>query len=127
MKNQNKILFMFIIGQVIVYTFIIMLQLMPKSLFWILLVLMHLGIIIMIISKKKFIAQGYQVKIYYHRVYLLLILFLPVMFYKLLSGLLTYSVNDTIVTYYTIVIASITILLSFLNILKFSAFLSIHK
>ena len=127
MEKNRKYYTLFVIGQIITFLFIILLQIMNRNLFLILLVLMHVGIVFIILSKKGFIKSGYNIKSFYKRLYLLLTPFLPMVFYKLLSYLFSYSVNESFVLIYTLLIAAITIILSTINTISFYRYLTKTK
>jgi len=123
MEKNKKYFSLFIVGQLITFLFIILLQLLSRNLFVVLLILMHLGIVFIIISKKRFLKQNLQVNLFYKRLYVLLTPFLPMVFYKLLSYVIHYEVNQNFVFIYTMIVAAITFSLSILNTVKFYAFI----
>jgi hypothetical protein len=95
---------LFLLAQVFTFTFITLLQFTDFPLFVVMLLLMHVGIALFIISKKRFIKSNRAIKQYYTNVYLLLSLYLPILIYKLLSYLFFYDINVALKTTFTIVI-----------------------
>jgi len=125
-KNRNYFSF-FLLGQFITFLFIILLQLLSRNLFIILLIAMHLGIVLIILSKKGFLKQGLEVKPFYMRLYLLLTPFLPMVVYKLLSYVISYEVNKDFVFIYTMIVAVTTFSLSIINSIKLNLFIKQKK
>jgi hypothetical protein len=127
MENKKNIYALFVVGQLITFLFIILLQLLSRDLFLILLVSMHIGIVLIIISKKSFLKLKLNIKIYYKRLYLLLTPFLPMVFYKLLSYIFSYEVNKSFVFLYTMIVAAVTFSIAILNSIHLYRFIHTKK
>lgn len=120
MIKTDKVNFLlFVSGQAITLTFITLLQMTPLWLFIPLLIAMHMGIALFIISKKRFLSDKRDVKPYYKRIYLLLVLYLPVLSYKLLGRLWPYEANQTWITTGTLIITGVCVIAFIINNLAF--------
>ncbi len=102
MARHDKISFLLLLlGQVVTLVFITWLQISPLWMFIPLLIAMHMGIALLIISKKRFKAQHHHIKPYYNRIYLMLALYLPIIAYKMLGRILPYEADQTWITWLT--------------------------
>lgn len=78
----GSILGMFAVAAILTFGCIVALQFTPLPWFFLVLVAMHAGIALFIISKKHFKKRGYFVSRYYRVQYLLLVPYLLLMFYS---------------------------------------------
>ena len=96
-KETNLAFWLFVAGIALTFTFITVLQFfsITEQFFWWVgtLVLMHVGIVCFIISKKQFKKQELDVKRYFKREYYFLAWYLPVLACKILLPLIFESIS----------------------------------
>lgn len=80
-----------------------------------------------IVSKKHFHRLHIAVSSFYKTEYLLLALYLPMLFYQVLSYLFHYDVNESFKLIVTIVITTLGIIVSVVNTVRLTAFLKNHS
>lgn len=112
MANHKHLFIVFIIGYVLTFIFITLLQVAKDQLFIPLLIFMHMGILLLIFSKKMFIKQNLFIKPYYHKIYLLLALYLPILGYKLTTKILKIDYQKEIVIIITYILTGFCIIVS---------------
>ncbi len=114
---------LFVLANFVTFTFIALLQLAKGWLFWLFLVFMHAGIVMFILNKRKMMAYDQSVKHYYDRVYLLLGLYLPLLFYKLVGYVAPGSYNETLATMAMVGVFAVSVLGSIVNTIRFYEYL----
>ncbi len=120
MKKEIKLPFiLFLLGILCSFGFLCLLQFVTFPLFILVLLCMHGGIVLFIVSKKKFKKAGISPSLYYKREYLMLSLFLPILLYKLLGRLGLYEVNVPVKTYIAVGVTVLCLLASAYNALLF--------
>ncbi len=108
---------LFVLAELLTVTFITLLQITNVRYFLVFLVLMHTGIALFVISKKRFLKSGLNVIKYYKNMYRYLALYLPILAYKLPSYLFEYTVNHQVIVGLTLTVTTIVVSLSILNTL----------
>ncbi len=114
---------LFVLGYLVTFTFIALLQPAEGWLFFLFLLAMHAGIVTLIVSKKKFMAHDPSVKPFYDRLYLLLALYIPLLLYKLVGFFFPGVHNGTIASVAMIVVIVVSVAGSIKNAMKFYAYL----
>ena len=109
---------LYILGQVITVTFLTLLQMTPTVYFIPFLLLMHVGILLFILSKKQFIKKSIEIKPFYTRNYVLYALYIPIFAYKLPSTWFAYDYNVTLVRVWTLAVTTLVVMASVINTLK---------
>jgi hypothetical protein len=122
-KNSQMPFRLFLLAEGLTFVFVTLLQVVEFPLFLVVLLLMHTGIVLFIVSKKRFAKIGMVVKKYYLVEYLLLGLYLPILFYKILSYIFLYQVNEAWKLGLTLVISCVGILFSIINSIAFCRYL----
>lgn len=87
------------------------------------LIFMHMGIALFVISKKRFLKEGISVKSFYRFEYGLLAAYLPILAYTLLSYLFHYEVNEPLKVIIALILTMLCIILSIVNALKLYKYL----
>lgn len=80
-KNLKTGMILFAIAAVLTFGFITLLQFVPVPWFFLALILMHVGILAFIVSKRLLRKTGFNTRTYFKRQYLLLLPYLAVMVY----------------------------------------------
>lgn len=80
-KNLDKGMLIFALASLLTFGFIMLLQFTPMPWFFLVLVLMHVGIFAFIVSKRLLRKTGFNTRSYFKRQYLLLLPYLAVMVY----------------------------------------------
>lgn len=107
----------FLLGEVITFGFITLLQFLSGVWFILALVLMHSGIVMFIVARKRFEKQGVNVLRQFRLTYIVLAFYLPVLGYKLLARVFAYAVNETLTTIYVLVLTAIAVMIGVYNTL----------
>jgi hypothetical protein len=97
MENHNKLFYYLIIGQVITFLSIAILQLTHNIGFLVMLLVMHGGIIILILVKKQLLKLNVNIKPYYKKMYLVLSLYLPLILYKIAARIFSFDYSKNII------------------------------
>jgi hypothetical protein len=84
---------------------------------------MHGGVFLFIISKKRFKAQGYDIGRFYALEYKLLALYLPVLALKVLSSLKILRFDATLKTALILAITALSVIVSAVNAVKMYKYL----
>lgn len=122
--KKNNVYLLFLLAVIITFSCICLLQFIEFPVFIVVLVSMHVGIALFIISKKIFTKKlGLNVKKFYIREYLLLALYIPVLIYKLLSKTGWYQVNVPVKTVVSLVITAFSVIISVINGVKLYKFI----
>jgi len=122
-KNNKTNYYLFITAEVMTFTFITTLQFTEYPVFLIMLIFMHMGIALFVISKKRFLKEGISVKSFYRFEYGLLAAYLPILAYTLLSYLFHYEVNEPLKVIIALILTMLCIILSIVNALKLYKYL----
>lgn len=116
-SRKNKFLIIYFLINVFTLSMLFMLQISEIPIFFLWLVLMHVGIVGLALTKKHFKDLG--VKPYFTRVYLSFALFIPVLIYKLIMAILSLEENHELVTITVYLVMMICILILILNTVFF--------
>ena len=120
-KAQNFGLF--VLANLVTFTFIALLQLAEGRLFFLFLVAMHVGIVLFIVNKKRFTAHDPSVKQFYDRVYLYLALYIPLLLYKLVGRFFPGSYNGAIANLAMTCVVILSMAGSITNAVRFYTYL----
>ena len=112
---MRRLFWLFCLAEIIVFCFITTLQFVEGWLFVLALILMHGGIVIFIITKKKYRQIGINVQKYYYRTYAILAMYLPILFTKLIFRLLEKSLNEDVITIVTLSITVVAVGIASVN------------
>lgn len=119
MKNY----YLFIAAIVLTFGFIAALQFVEVPWFFLVLLAMHGGVFLFIISKKRFMAQGYEIARFYTLEYKLLALYLPVLALKVLSSLNILRFDASLKTVLILAITAFSMIASVVNAVKMHRYL----
>lgn len=97
----------FVVANAITLLFLTLLQTAEGWLFFLYLLAMHSGIALLIWTKKGFMRFDEKSKAFFHRVYLLLGLYIPILLYKLACAVLSITYHAELVR---TAIAAVTVL-----------------
>lgn len=114
---------LFIAAVVLTFSFIALLQFVAVPWFFLVLLAMHGGVFLFIISKKRFKAQGYDIGRFYALEYRLLALYLPVLALKVLSSLKILRFDATLKTALILAITALSVIVSAVNAVKMYKYL----
>ena len=117
MNRKTKFLLVYGITNVFTLVMLLFLQISEIPIFFLWLVLMHLGIIGLALTKKKF--KDLAVKPYFKRVYISFALFIPILIYKLIIVILSKEENDELVKTVVISVMIICVVVLIYNIISF--------
>lgn len=120
---MRKNFYLFIAAIALTFGFIAVLQFVEVPWFFLVLLAMHGGVFLFIISKKRFKAQGYDVARFYALEYKLLALFLPILALKVLSSLNILRFDATLKTVLILVITVFSVIASTVNAVKMYKYL----
>jgi len=95
MSNKTKFVLIFSGGYLFTISMLFLLQISSVPWFFLWLVLMHGGIIILALSKRKF--KTFQVMPHYRRTYLSLLLFIPILIYKIITRIFSLTENEEVI------------------------------
>jgi amino acid transporter len=113
-EYQNPFV-LFILAQGLAFSCIAFLQVASADAFIPLLLAMHVGIVLFILSKKRFLPIKPELKVHYRISYACLGLFLPILLYRLIASNLCSNMNEKIVYTGTIIAVTISVILGILN------------
>lgn len=116
-NRKTKFLIIYVFVNLFTLSMLFMLQISEIPIFFVWLVLMHLGIIGLAITKKKF--SDLRIKTYFKRVYMSFALFIPVLIYKLIVAIFSIEENELLISYSIIFVMIICIIVLMLNIFSF--------
>jgi len=119
----RKEFLLFILAEIVTFGSITLLQFVDFPLFLFVLLVMHGGIVLFIVLRKRFAKAGLAVKPFYQRTYLLLALFLPILGYALGAVVFGYPVDEGMKRTVSLILAGIAILASAINTILFRAHL----
>lgn len=115
MKN----FYLFIAAIVITFGLIAALQFAELPWFFLVLIAMHGGVALFIVSKKRFLKQGCDVKRFYSLEYKLLALYIPILATNLLSAAFDIlHLDDTLKTVLILLITVFSLIVSTINAVK---------
>ena len=117
-KKLKGPLGLFYFAQIVVFSMITLLQFVKQGWFFLVLLMMHGGIVLLIVSKKWFSQFGFTIKPYLKRIYQALALFLLIMFYQVGSLLFTYEVDESLKMIATFVILFFVLIVSVITCAK---------
>lgn len=83
---------------------------------------MHLGIVFLILIKKKY--KDIEIKFYYKNIYLSFGLFIPILIYKLLAAIFWFEENKAIIRNVSYTLIVLCIIVAIINL---SVFLKNYK
>ena len=95
MSNKTKFILIFSGGYLFTISMLFLLQISEIPWFFLWLVLMHGGIIILALSKSKF--KTFKVLSHYRRTYLSLLLFIPILIYKIITRIFSLTENEEVI------------------------------
>lgn len=119
MKTSTK--FISIFSMVYYYTVMMLfiLNLSDPPYFFIWLVLMHAGILAFILTKKKFKSTNLDIRNNYRVAYVSLLLFVPILLYKIIVAILKVSENETLIHNTIYGLIGVCMITGVMNILYF--------
>ena len=94
MKPIHKAFTLYVLAYVITVGFLTAIKLAPLWFFIPGLLLMHAGILLFAVSKRMFLKTSMDVGKYYQKTYKSLMVFLPVLLYRLGAYILPYNVSE---------------------------------
>ena len=116
---------LFIAAIVTTFGLIAALQFAPLPWFFLVLIAMHGGVVLFIVSKKRFQKAGYDVKRFYSLEYKLLALYLPILACNLLSaGFDILRLDETLKTVLILTITVFSLIVSAINAKKMYDYLN---
>jgi hypothetical protein len=95
MSNKTKFILIFSGGYLFTISMLFLLQISEIPWFFLWLVLMHGGIIVLALSKKKF--KTFPVLSHYRRTYMSLLLFIPILIYKIITRIFSLTENEEVI------------------------------
>lgn len=107
--EDRKPFVLFVLAQCLAFSCIALLQVASPRLFIPLLLVMHVGILLFIISKKRFVKTRPDLKIHYRISYACLALFLPLLLYRLVAHGLFSNMNERFVFTGTMIAVTISV------------------
>ncbi len=117
MSKNHKFILIFSLAYFFVVIMLFLLQISEIPWFFVWLVLMHGGIAILAVSKRKFKDLG--VKQYYKRAYLSFLLFIPILIYKIIVAITSLEENEVVITYISLGLIIICIVIGIGNIYSY--------
>ena len=114
---MNKNILFFALGAFFTFSFITLIQLVNPPLFFVFLVLMHVGIFFFILSRRGFKKQGIDVSKFFKIQYILLVPYLLVMVYKILTSVGVPPMFEEVKMVATLILTAIAIVISVINIM----------
>ncbi len=118
-KEIKKAYILFLLAILCTFGFICLLQFVSFPLFFLVLLLMHGGVALFIVSKKLFKKAGASTVPYYKREYILLALYLPILLYKILGNFGLYTVNVPVKSIIALCLTGVCLVVSGLNAYAF--------
>lgn len=126
MAEQGRNYALFLLSNLITFTFISLLQMANGWLFVVFLLAMHSGIVLFLVSRKRFMAQDPDVKRFYDRTSIYLALYIPLLLYKVVGFLFPGSYNGTIARIAMMGVIAVSVLGSVLNAVRFHRYLFVE-
>lgn len=117
-KSLRTGLVLFIVAAVFTFGFITLLQFLEIPVFFVALVLMHVGIFTFIASKRVFKKAGYDVRNYYKTQYVLLIPYVVVMVYTFACRFGLLPMFEDAKTIFTLCYTGLCVLITIWNLLR---------
>ena len=108
MSNKTKFILIFSGGYLFTISMLFLLQISEIPWFFLWLVLMHGGIIILALSKRKF--KPLTISKYYRRAYISLLLFIPILIYKVIVKFFSLIENNQLVTILSLIIIAVCLI-----------------
>ncbi len=118
-KEYKRAYILFLLAILFTFGFICLLQFVSFPLFFLVLLLMHGGVVLFIVSKKLFKKAGASTSPYYKREYILLALYLPILLYKILGNFGLYTVNIPVKSIISLCLTGVCLIVSGLNAYAF--------
>ena len=118
-KEIRTAYILFLLAILFTFGFICLLQFVSFPLFFLVLLLMHGGVVLFIVSKKLFKKAGAATFPYYKREYILLALYLPILLYKILGNFGLYTVNIPVKSIVSLCLTGVCLVVSGLNAYAF--------
>jgi hypothetical protein len=117
MKKTYK--FIFLLSLIYLYTLamLFLLQIIDMPWFFLVLVLMHGGIVGLILLKKRY--KSLNITFYYRNIYITFALFIPILAYKLIAAIFSFEENHDLVRYVSIAIIMIALMVGAVNVFVF--------
>ncbi len=107
--------FLFIAAILVTFPLIALLQFVPMPWFFLVLLLMHGGVVLFIVSRRRFLRGGYPVTRNYHFEYILLALYLPVLLLKVLSSFSILVLDPFAKTLAVLILTAVCLIVSAVN------------
>ena len=120
---MRKNFYLFIAAIAMTFSFIAALQFVEVPWFFLVLLAMHGGVFLFILSKKRFKKQEYDVDRFYALEYKLLALYLPVLALKVLSSLNILRFDATLKTVLILATTVFSMIVSIVNAVKMHKYL----
>ncbi len=114
---------LFVLGNLVTFLCIALLQLAEGMSFFLLLLAMHAGIVMLFVSKKRFMAHDPSAKQFYDRAYLYLGLYVPLLLYKLAGYFFPGVYSGTMASIAITCVIVISVAGSTLNVFRFYRYL----
>ena len=127
MTDKTRNYMLFVLANLVTFTFISLLQVADGWLFVVVLLAMHSGIALFVVSKKRFMVHDVSVKRFYDRAFIWLALYIPLLLYKIVGYLFPGTYHGTIarITMTCVIVASVTG--SILNVVRFYKYLFVER
>lgn len=118
--NDLKAFVLFVLAQCLAFSCIALLQMTSTRMFIPLLLVMHVGIVLFIVSKKRLVKTRPELHVHYRISYVCLALFLPILFYRLVAETLLQTMHEGFVFILTMIAVAISVVTGILNTLRMS-------
>ncbi len=116
-KNRRSVV-LFVFGQFMAFLFVTLLQVSPMWMFLPFLVLMHVGIALFIMSRKRLLEEKKSVTFHFRIVYGLLALYLPLLAFKLIGRVFDAGFEENLIAVGAYTLAAICLVVAPLNAVK---------
>lgn len=116
MSRTKKFILIFSLAYYFVVGMLFLLQISKMPWFFIWLILMHGGIVVLALLKRSY--QDLDILSYFKRAYLSLLLFIPILIYKIIVAIFSLEENEAVVTYVSLFFILICIGMGIYNIIK---------
>jgi hypothetical protein len=117
MVKQSNFIWLFSLAYLFTVGMLLLLQLSKVPWFIVWLVLMHSGIVMLAILKKR--SKALITKAYFKRAYLSFGLFIPILIYKLVALVFSFEENEQLVKIISFVIIGLCLLLAVYHLFLF--------
>ena len=107
--------FLFLAAVLVTFPLIALLQFVPMPWFFLVLLLMHGGVVLFIVSRRRFLRGGYPVIQNYRFEYILLALYLPILLLKLLAGFGILTFDPYVKTLAVLILTAVCLIASAVN------------